>query len=362
LWHTWFDRDLSVAGCVTIQKEDGSFQRKLVKINEPLLRIPNLAIHLTTADERKAFEVNKETHLAPLICSQIEKKINMNVNDSDDENSANISWENRQNSALMQKLATAAGCAEGETIKAFDLSLFDTQPASIINGELLSSARLDNLASCYVLARALAESPIEEDEGVSMFVGFDHEEVGSSSIVGAGSTLISDATRRIGDALLAGHSDAAHRVLLRQSFCLSVDQAHAIHPNYASKHEPDHAPKINGGLVIKHNANQRYSTNRDAPSLLLREIASKMNASKDVLSRTGLQEFVVKNDCACGSTIGPILSTQTGITTVDVGMPSLSMHSIREVMGVRDVSHGFDFFQEYFKSFDEVAARVKIFE
>ena len=146
--------------------------------------------------------------------------------------------------------------------------------------------------------------------------------------IGAGSPVMSEAVNRISSAFVENESIDNSAAVLARSFVLSVDQAHAIHPNYASKHEKGHAPKMNEGMVIKRNSNQRYATN-SVTGLMMREIAKRANLKP-------LQEFVVRNDCGCGSTIGPIISTATGIRAVDMGCPSLSMHSIRETMGVSD--------------------------
>lgn len=147
--------------------------------------------------------------------------------------------------------------------------------------------------------------------------------------VGAGSPIMGEAVQRIASALNGGDANSdLHQACLRRSFVLSVDQAHAVHPNYASKHEKGHQPKMNGGMVIKRNSNQRYATN-GITGFLVRELAKKAGLPP-------VQEFLVRNDCACGSTIGPIISTATGIRAIDMGCPQLSMHSIRETMGVCD--------------------------
>jgi aspartyl aminopeptidase len=167
---------------------------------------------------------------------------------------------------------------------------------------------------------------------------------------------VGDAVRRITHALMSGGgardgvgvamSPSLHDRTIRRSFCLSVDMAHAVHPNYASKHEKGHGPKMNGGMVIKRNSNQRYSTST-VTGLIVRELARRAKLP-------ALQEFVVRNDCGCGSTIGPILSANTGIRTIDMGCPQLSMHSIRETMGVKDLTHGLALFRAFFEDFSMV--------
>eukprot|EP00560_Eucampia_antarctica_P000761 CAMPEP_0197842514 /NCGR_PEP_ID=MMETSP1437-20131217/46780_1 /TAXON_ID=49252 ORGANISM="Eucampia antarctica, Strain CCMP1452" /NCGR_SAMPLE_ID=MMETSP1437 /ASSEMBLY_ACC=CAM_ASM_001096 /LENGTH=166 /DNA_ID=CAMNT_0043452397 /DNA_START=465 /DNA_END=965 /DNA_ORIENTATION=+ len=165
---------------------------------------------------------------------------------------------------------------------------------------------------------------------------------------------MAEAIRRISSVLLKDDKQNVEQMYantIDQSFVLSVDQAHAIHPNYASKHEKGHSPKMNSGMVIKRNSNQRYATNA-VTGLIMKEIAKKANLPI-------LQEFVVRNDCGCGSTIGPIISAATGIRAIDMGCPQLSMHSIRETMGVTDVVHGVNLFKAFFTHFREVDSTVE---
>jgi aspartyl aminopeptidase len=340
LWHTWFDRDLGISGRVLVRNGD-KIEQKLVKIDRPILRIPNLAIHLQTADERTAFTVNKEDHLSPILAMAAEKALSgegEGESDEDDEKEnkkdkkPKDGWTEFQEPLLLQLLAEELKC-EIADIADFELNLFDIQKASIggVHSEFIHSARLDNLASCFLAVQALMEHSQElaDDEDISLIALFDHEEVGSSSAVGAGSPIMGEAVEQIASALNSGEGNSdLYQSCLRRSFVLSVDQAHAVHPNYASKHEKGHQPKMNGGMVIKRNSNQRYATN-GITGFLVRELAKKAGLPP-------VQEFVVRNDCACGSTIGPIISAATGIRAIDMGCPQLSMHSIRETMGACD--------------------------
>ena len=166
------------------------------------------------------------------------------------------------------------------------------------------------------------------------------------SAVGAGAPIMSQAIERISAALSSGSAMTSPDIVAsvtRKSFILSVDMAHAIHPNYSAKHDKNHAPKMNAGIAVKINNNQRYSTN-GVTGFILREIARMAKLPP-------LQDFIVRNDCPCGTTIGPILSSATGIRTADAGMPQLSMHSCREVMGVADLTHGYNFFLGFFNYF-----------
>mmetsp|Transcript_2158 Transcript_2158/g.2929 ORF Transcript_2158/g.2929 Transcript_2158/m.2929 type:complete len:488 (-) Transcript_2158:27-1490(-) len=362
LWHTWFDRDLGISGRVlvrsTTQGEDGKtkeiIQQKLIKIDKPVARVSTLCIHLQSAEERRAFAVNKENHLSPILGTQsilqegVESQINGNTEMEDD------FWKQGQEPLLLQKIAKDLAI-EVKDIADFELNLFDTQPACLggLESEFLYSARLDNLATCYVSIESLiahsSSDLMELDEDISLVCLFDHEEVGSSSAQGAGSPIMVEAIRRISTALSPEPgvlNPDLYSETIRKSFLLSVDQAHAVHPNYSSKHEQNHLPLMNKGLVIKTNQNQRYATNT-ITAFIVREVCRKAKINPP-------QEFVVRNDCPCGSTIGPIVSALTGIRTVDAGMPQLSMHSCREVMGIVDLTNGHEFFQAFFKHFREI--------
>lgn len=362
LWYTWFDRDLGVCGRVMLRSNDGNIEQRLLKIERPILRVPTLAIHLESQEERKAFKVNKEDHTSPILAIHVEKALSSPVvvgeeakeekskDNSDEKKEAKDGWTEHQEPLLLHLIAQELDISIPDIID-FELNLFDVQMASLGGAfnEFLHSARLDNLASCFLATEALAEySMMEEtdDADISLIALFDHEEVGSSSAVGAGSTVMAEAVERITTALNPNASPDIMQATLRKSFCLSVDQAHAIHPNYASKHEKAHSPQMNHGMVIKRNSNQRYATN-GITGLIVREIARVNDLPIP-------QEFVVRNDCPCGSTIGPIISAATGIRSIDVGCPQWSMHSIRETMGICDVTNGLALFKAFFKDFRKV--------
>lgn len=326
LWHTWFDRDLSVSGRVLVRKEDGGIEQKLVNLQLPIARVSTLCIHLQTADERKAFAVNNETHISPILGTQtiLEQGAEQQLND----------LEKRHEPRLLEVIAKKLGIEVNQMVD-MELNLYDVQPASLggLASEFLYSARLDNLATVFCSIEALVahSADLSKDTDVSLVALFDHEEIGSQSAHGAGSPVMAEAVRRISSALTPNdYNPDVHGACIRNSFVLSCDQAHAVHPNYASKHESEHAPKLNGGVVIKTNSNQRYTTN-GVTGFVIRELGRKASVP--------IQEFVVRNDCPCGSTIGPIISANTGIRTVDVGMPQLSMHSCREVMGIVDCKY-----------------------
>jgi aspartyl aminopeptidase len=313
LLHTWLDRDLSLAGRVSFRARDaGSAVVRTVRVDfaRPLCRVPNLAIHLQRELATEGLKLDAQQHLSPLV--------------------------GLEGAPPLPELLATELRARGEKsiapedVLAFDLMLYDPQPASVIGarGEFVCAPRLDNLASCHAALSALCEAAAESLGGATRAVAlFDHEEVGSVSAKGAASTFLPGALERA----VSGFKDGAHQGLARaaaRSFLVSADMAHAVHPNYADKHEPEHRPVVGGGPVIKVNAGQRYAS--DA------ETAARFAA---LCAEAGVrpQHFVTRSDLACGSTIGPIAAAQVGIRTVDVGSPMLAMHSCRELAGTADV-------------------------
>ncbi|KAI4342507.1 hypothetical protein MLD38_027129 [Melastoma candidum] len=364
LWHTWFDRDLTVAGRLMIRKEIGdsvSYSHKLVRLEDPIFRIPTLAIHLDR-DVKDGFKVNTQSHLLPVLATSLMAELNERASGNDlsaetDEKSGKTtgSDHSKHHSILLEALAKKAGC-EPDEICDFELQACDTQP-SIVAGalkEFVFSGRLDNLCMSFCSLKALIDatsssSSLDEEAGVRMVALFDHEEVGSDSAQGAGSPVMFDALSRITDCFSS--DSRITQKAIQKSFLVSADMAHALHPNYMDKHEDNHQPKLHGGLVIKHNANQRYATNA-VTSFIFREIAKRHDLP--------IQDFVVRNDMPCGSTIGPIVASGVGIRTVDVGAPQLSMHSIREMCAVSDVKHAYAHFKAYFEEFTDLDANITV--
>ena len=207
----------------------------------------------------------------------------------------------------------------------WELCLYDVQPAAVLGADrsLLASGRLDNLVSCWAATTALVAA--DPADHVAMIALFDHEEVGSASTAGASGPFLATVIERLHDAT-GGSRDELHRCLAGSS-CVSADNAHAVHPNYPERHDPDHGPIVNHGPAIKVNANQRYATSADTAALFRR-------ACED--AGVPFQTFVSRNNVPCGSTIGPLTATRLGIATVDVGVPQLSMHSARELCGTAD--------------------------
>ncbi|KAJ2725175.1 hypothetical protein GGI07_001437 [Coemansia sp. Benny D115] len=351
LWHTWFDRDLSVAGRVMVRDHAGGYTNRLVTIKDPIMRIPSLAIHLdrTVGD---AFKYNKEVHLTPILAT-VAKALNGDEKAADPEASTLA-----HHPILLERIATELSVDVAD-ISDFELCLYDTQEAVIggICNEFIYSSRLDNLNSSYCAIEGLVNSLDDrkstasaDDTHIRMVALFDNEEVGSTSAYGANSSLIESAIRRI-QSSCDGCSPTAFEEAVANSFMISSDVTHAVHPNYSEKHESNHRPELQKGPSIKVNANQRYATT-SVTSTILKDIAKRNNIP--------LQEFVVRNDSPCGSTIGPMLSAQLGLRTIDIGNPLLSMHSIREVCGTDDVGMSVRLFERFFAEFASLDAKITV--
>jgi len=350
LWHTWFDRDLSLAGRVIVEGTGTEFTPTLVKIDRPILRIPNLAIHLERGSGDNA-KFNLETEMVPvlgLVASQLNDvdKPGAEANGPSDGSSI----QNNHHSTLLSLVANELSIAPNQ-IHDFELQLYDTQPSVLggLNNEFIFSPRLDNLASSFCAVEALAEHggsnvfPTLEGN-VNCIALFNHEEVGSVSTTGAESSLIPSFLERLSP------SPSHFGQSIARSFLVSSDMGHAVHPNYTAKHEDNHRPLVNGGIVIKTNAKQRYASDAIG-SFIIRKLAEKAGGQ--------VQEYEVRNDMACGSTVGPMLS-KNGIRTVDVGGAMLSMHSIRETAGSHDIQHLISVFGALFENFAELDAQIKV--
>jgi aspartyl aminopeptidase len=298
LWNSWLDRDLGLAGRLALY--DGS--TVLVNVDRPLLRVPQLAIHLDRSVNNEGLRLDAQQHLLPVW--------GLGAPAEGD---------------LVEFLAGEVD-VDPDEVAAHDLVVHDvTRPAVLgEEGEFLAAPRLDNLASVHAGIHALLEAAAREPDLTPVFVGFDHEEIGSGTATGAAGPLLETVLTR-----LAGGFDA-RAAAFAASRCLSVDVTHAAHPNYLGHHDPTHRSVPNHGPALKVNANQRYAT--DAPGA-----AAWQRACRDAGVPT--QYFVGKNTVPCGTTVGPIVATRLGIRTVDVGIPVLSMHSARELCGVADPAH-----------------------
>ncbi|MBA2479633.1 MAG: M18 family aminopeptidase [Planctomycetes bacterium] len=302
LLNSWLDRDLGLAG--TVHASDGS--ERLIRIDRPLARVPQLAIHLDRKVTEDGLKLNAQTQLAPIWA---------------------LATEGTDAAAAFADLLAAASGIAATDIAAHDLSLYDLTPSAIggAGGEFVFAPRLDNLASCHAGAMALIAATDGEPSSVAVLACHDHEEVGSTSASGADGSLLGTALERI--ALGLGQSRAEHLAALASSLMISADMAHAVHPNYADRHEPRHKPQLGKGPVLKNNHNQRYATSA-ASAAAVRALAAR--------ARVPLQDFVTRTDLGCGTTIGPISAARLGICVADVGNPMLSMHSARECAATAD--------------------------
>ena len=317
----WFDRDLSIAGRVSWRTGQGALQCSLIDFKRPVAVIPSLAIHLDREANSKR-SIDKQIDLVPLLMQTPE--------------SSPPDFKTILQCQLGLQHPTAADVEDAEILD-FDLFLYDAQPLAQVglNGEFITGARLDNLLSCHALLQGLASAKPRRN---GLIVLNDHEEVGSVSTAGAQGTFLNDVLQRLFP------EPGVRQQVVAGSLFVSVDNAHAVHPNFAGKHDPEHLPQLNRGPVIKMNANQRYATNALTASLF-RQFCQKAGSP--------CQQFVMRNDLACGSTIGPLTAAGIGVPTVDVGVPQLAMHSIRETAGSADGWHLLRALTTFFSETDE---------
>lgn len=303
---TFTDRDLSIAGRVMVRTASGH-ETKLIKFEDTLMRLPNLAIHMNREVNDKGLKLDKQKEL-PLIFGESASGFE----------------------ADQQFLAHIAKALKVEVhhILSFELNVFDTQKGAFWGAEqaYIANSQLDNLASCHAALTAMLASHNSATTNICAL--FDHEEVGSESASGASGSFLNDTISRI--AIATGLNAEDKQRALAQSFFVSADMAHAYHPNHPGAYEPCHHVMVNHGPVIKTNANQRYSTNADTAARFM-TLCEKANVP--------FQQYAHRTDLGCGSTIGPIVAAQLGIASVDVGAPMWAMHSVRESAGVLDHSY-----------------------
>jgi len=315
LLNPWFDRDLSIAGRVSYRDTQGGVSSVLINFERAIAMIPSLAIHLDREANKKR-EINPQTHVTPVLGLS-----------EDDE----VSFRE----VIMEQVEQEHDAVDIDLLLDFDLCLYDTQQPAVtgLDNEFIASARLDNLLSCYTGLLSLKEAA--GNGATCVLACHDHEEVGSVSASGAQSPFLSDVIQRI----LPDNEDRNRA--FNRSLMISADNAHAVHPNYRDKHDPNHLPVLNGGPVIKFNANQRYATSSETAALF-----------RNLCIETGVpvQAMAMRNDMACGSTIGPISAAELGIPVVDVGIPQWAMHSPRETAGVKDPYYLYRVFQAFFTS------------
>ncbi|KAG6559114.1 putative M18 family aminopeptidase 2 [Candidatus Rhabdochlamydia oedothoracis] len=301
LLSSWLNRDLVLAGRVVILNKDQQPEENLVILDDATFIIPQLALHLDREVNEKGVILNKQEHLCPLVSVSSQEK-------------------NILEKLLKRQLSF-------EKLLSFDLFLVPQEPARFIglNNEMLASYRIDNLVSAHAALAALVycKKPSLSQLQIALF--WDHEEIGSYSVEGAGSSFLQDILQRISYHLRLD-VEALTR-MKNSSLCLSIDMAHALNPNYIDKHDSQHQPLLNKGIVIKYNANQKYASQAIS-------VAPIVHACHNL--NLNYQSFLSRSDLPCGSTIGPIMAANLGIDTIDIGCPQLSMHSTRELIACQD--------------------------
>nr|WBO79212.1 M18 family aminopeptidase [Streptomyces sp. SBE_14.2] len=301
LLNSWLDRDLGLAGRLTLR--DGS--TRLVNIDRPLLRVPQLAIHLDRAVASEGLKLDKQRHLQPVW------GLGDDVRDGD----------------LIAFLEDENGLKRGEAT-GWDLMVHSVEPPAYLgrDRELVAGPRMDNLLSVHAATAALAAVSTGGDlPYIPVLAAFDHEENGSQSDTGADGPLLGGVLERSVFARGGSYEDRARA--FAGTVCLSSDTGHAVHPNYAERHDPTHHPRVNGGPILKVNVNNRYATDGSGRSVF---------AAASERAGVPFQSFVSNNAMPCGTTIGPITAARHGIRTVDIGVAILSMHSARELCGADD--------------------------
>ena len=298
--NSWLDRDLGLSGRISV-REANAVRDVLVRVDEPILRVPQLAIHLS--EDRKGVHLDPQRHL-------------------------NAVWGlGTEPCSLIDYVAAQAGVAADDVL-GWELMTHDLAPSRLVGAEneLVSAPRLDNQGTCYAGTHALLAAVENPGEQVPVLALFDHEEVGSMSERGAFSDLLNSVLERVVLARAGGREE--YLQAKAGSLCASGDMAHATHPNYPERHEPAHRIVVGAGPVLKVNQNLRYASDANGEAAFALACAQV---------GVPLQRYVHRADLPCGSTIGPITASRTGIATVDVGAPQLAMHSARELMGAGDV-------------------------
>ena len=364
LWFTWLDRDLSLAGKVVFKDNEGKLTSKIIQVEEPIFFIPNCPPHLKSGTERESLTINKEHHLKPLIATL---KVNEALMEDSDEPKDNDKLKDKKLGKTLRKIILKElnkGLEkpiidQGEQIIDYDLVLYDTESPNLIglNKEFLASGRLDNLGSSipalYAMINASKDELLAEQSSINIISLFDNEEIGSLTYQGADSNFFLMHLKRIFSQSLnitkTPFSEDLYLRFMAKSYVISADLAHAYNPNYSEKFQPQHQNKTQQGVVLKINVNGRYSTESENAAVF-KELGK--------LCDVPIQEFIVRQDSPCGTTIGPIISAKIGIKSVDVGIAQFAMHSIREQLGIVDLYYYKTIFEEFFKSYEKVKGNI----
>ncbi len=304
LLNSWLNRDLGLAGRLSYLDTTSRIRQTLVDIRDYPMVIPQLAIHLDRKVNEEGLQLNKQEHLAVLAAIESD-------------------W--LGNDSLIERMLKEK--IDYQTLLSADLFVYPLEPARLMGfaHDLIAGYRLDNLASAFACLEAIqGAEPLQHQLQMAIF--WDHEEIGSSTASGADSNFFSNCLERI--ALACKMDRESYFCLMQNSLCLSVDLAHALHPNYSDKHEPRHPVLLNKGIVLKFNAQHKYASDAKSSAFII-QLCHQMDIP--------LQRFVARGDIPSGSTIGPIHASRTGMPTVDIGIAQLSMHSSRELIGTHDL-------------------------
>lgn len=317
---TFTDRDLSMAGRISFLSDHDSIETRLLRFDQPLLRLPNAAIHMNRKVNEDGLKLEKQNELPLLLSVLVEEQIPADY--------------------FMKLLQEQSG-AGTDKILSWELNVYDTQKGRFwgAENEFIANSQLDNLASCNAGLTALLDENSLNSESTLVCAFFDHEEIGSESIKGADSSFLPDVLERI--VLASSNGREEFQRALARSFMISADMAHAYQPNFPSFYEPEHQVLVNKGPVIKVNAKQRYATE---------SVSEAMFANWCNQAGVPYQKYTHRTNIPCGSTIGPMTSARLGIRSVDVGNPMWAMHSVRESAGVLDHEYLIRTFRCFFQN------------
>ena len=339
---------------------EGKLTSKIIQVEEPIFFIPNCPPHLKSGSEKESLTINKEHHLKPLIAT-------LKVNSIFEEEGEKEKDKDKKLGKTLRKIILKElnkDCEKniidsGDQIVDYDLVLYDSQSPNLIglNKEFLASGRLDNLGSSipalYAMINASKDELLSEQSSINIIALFDNEEIGSMTYQGADSNFFLMHLKRIFSQSLnitkTPYSEDLYLRFMAKSYVISADLAHAFNPNYPEKFQSQHQNKLQQGIVLKINVCGRYSTESENAAVF-KELGKLCNVP--------IQEFIVRQDSPCGTTIGPITSAKIGIKSVDVGIPQLAMHSIREQLGIVDLYYYRTIFEEFFKSYEKVKGNI----
>lgn len=303
---TWTDRDLSLAGRVHVRGQEKKTLERLVRFDVPLVRLPNLAIHMNRTANEEGLKLHRQ-HELPLLLGLDQSMPAQHV--------------------FRNMLAEKSGVSDPADVLAFEMQVYDVQPGSFwgLDQAFIADSQLDNLVSCHAALQALLSNAGEIPDATSVVAFFDHEEIGSETPQGAAASFLGNVMERIG--MACGFKGEDFHRILAQSHLVSVDMAHAWHPNFPDAYEPQHQVQVNAGPVIKSHASGSYLTDSSAEARFI-----------DMLERHHIpwQRYIHRSNLACGSTVGPMLGARLGIHGLDIGSAMWAMHSARESAGARD--------------------------